>query len=163
MGKDGIPQNIKSVAQALVKFRESGGPNGKGFHFTTVFDLNEFFNSNANPVQQLSTPPQPTDVAAATKTDWDTSPASLGGLQAQGDFESRYLMLTRISNLVTTRSDSFTVFITVDGFRYKNTPQGPDRSDPQLVVHRRAAMIVDRSGMTAENGTSTTRVNVNTQ
>jgi hypothetical protein len=55
-------------------------------------------------------------------------------------------MLTRISNLITTRSDSFTVYIVVQGWRNAGT------ATPELVVQRRAAMIIDRSNVTGVSG-----------
>ena len=62
-----------------------------------------------------------------------------------GGFQSQHLALMRISNLITTRSDSFTVYVLVQGWRDAGTPA------PRLVVQRRAAIIVDRSAMTPTN------------
>lgn len=61
--------------------------------------------------------------------------------QVFGDFEARYLTLTRISNMVTFRSDSFTAYVVVQGWRNAGT------RTPELVVQRRSAMIIDRSQM----------------
>jgi len=49
-------------------------------------------------------------------------------------------MVTRVSNLLTTRSDSFTAYVVVQGWRNVGTPW------PELVVQRRAALVLDRSG-----------------
>ena len=70
-----------------------------------------------------------------------------------GDFETMFLALTRVSNLITTRSDSYTAYILVQGWRNAET------SNPSLVVQRRAAIIIDRSSVTPANG-SPTVVNV---
>jgi hypothetical protein len=137
---NGIPANIETLAKAIVTYRESNG----GRPFTSIFDLNNYFASSA--FNQAT--------VASGGTDWDTSP---NGTQVPNDFKKKYLMLTRISNLVTTRSDSFTVFIVVDGFR------GAGTNNPQLVVHRRAALIVDRSEMTPETGSGSNKINVVTQ
>jgi hypothetical protein len=59
------------------------------------------------------------------------------------DFEKKYLNLTRISNLITTRSDAFTVYLQVQGWRDAGTPNA------KMVVQRRLAFIVDRSRLTA--------------
>src|SRR5581483_4510867 len=58
------------------------------------------------------------------------------------DFEEQYLLMNRISNMITTRSDSFTVYVLVQGWR------GAGTSNPELVVQRRRAFIADRSGIT---------------
>jgi hypothetical protein len=70
------------------------------------------------------------------------------------DFEEYFLMLNRISNLITTRSDSFTVYILVQGWR------GIGTTKPELVVQRRAAFIQDRSPLTATNGALPAATNV---
>lgn len=57
------------------------------------------------------------------------------------DFESRYLMMTRLSNFLTTRSDTFTVYLQVQGWR------DVGGENPELVVQRRVAYIADRTGV----------------
>lgn len=59
------------------------------------------------------------------------------------DFEEQYLLMTKVSNLLTTRSDSFTVYIQVQGWR------GIGTLKPELVVQRRASFMMDRSKITA--------------
>jgi hypothetical protein len=75
-----------------------------------------------------------------------------GELSPQGDsnniyndFESQNLALTRISNLITTRSDLYTVYVLVQGWRNVGT------ASPSLVVQRRAAFLADRNGITDTN------------
>ena len=58
---------------------------------------------------------------------------------ANGDFETNFLMVNRISNLVTTRSDTFTAYVVVQGWKNINTKY------PELVVQKRAAFLLDRS------------------
>lgn len=70
------------------------------------------------------------------------SPAGDGVLD---DFEQHYMPLTRLSNLITTRSDSFTVYIVLEGWRNAGTP------DAERITQRRRAFIVDRSGYTPTN------------
>jgi len=69
----------------------------------------------------------------------DITPPGNGTDHARFDFEEQTLALTRVSNLITTRSDSFTVYIIVQGWQAAGTPQAQRR------VQRRAAFIVDRS------------------
>jgi hypothetical protein len=66
--------------------------------------------------------------------------------QVSNDFEQKELMVNRISNLITTRSDTFTVYIVIQGWRNAGTAK------PSLVVQKRAAFIVDRNNITAAGG-----------
>jgi len=50
-------------------------------------------------------------------------------------------MMNRISNLVTTRSDSYTVYLVVQGWR------GVGSASPELVVQHRRAFVADRSSV----------------
>ena len=70
------------------------------------------------------------------------SPAATDGVR--GDFEEQFLNLMRISNLITTHSDSYTCYVYVVGFRHAGTP------DAQVVVQRRVACIIDRSSVTPD-------------
>ena len=73
----------------------------------------------------------------------DSSPKD----NAIGDFEQRTMGLTRISNLVTTRSDSFTVYILAQAW-LRDPSTGGLTSNPILVGEQRAAYLVDRSSVT---------------
>ncbi|MBA2708124.1 MAG: hypothetical protein H0U59_10005, partial [Gemmatimonadaceae bacterium] len=57
----------------------------------------------------------------------------------RGDFEEQFLQLSRISNLITTRSDSFTAYILIQGYRDAGT------ANAKLEVEKRVAYIIDRS------------------
>ncbi len=76
----------------------------------------------------------------------DFAPADVPGTLTpdgvRGDYKERFLQLTRISNMITTHSDSFTCYILVQGWRNAETPQA------QLVVQRRVGYIMDRSRIT---------------
>ena len=56
-----------------------------------------------------------------------------------GDVKTRFLLLQRISNLVTVRSDSFTIYVQVQGWQNAGT------KSPNLVAQRRTGVLVDRS------------------
>ena len=78
--------------------------------------------------------------------------------QVYGDFEAPFLALTRISNLITTRSDSFTVYVLVQGWRNVGT------QNPELVVQRRVAFLADRTSVHPIGGqppTSTAHTSMN--
>jgi hypothetical protein len=74
-----------------------------------------------------------------------------------GDFENQNLALNRISNLITTRSDSFTAYVLVQGWHNAGTAAAT------LVVQRRGAFIIDRSTITPANNTSPAITNVPTE
>ena len=57
------------------------------------------------------------------------------------DYEERYDNLIRLSNLLTTRSDTFTCYVYVMGVLHDGTPSA------ELKVQRRVAFIADRSGV----------------
>jgi DNA uptake protein ComE-like DNA-binding protein len=73
----------------------------------------------------------------------DPTNASSAKDNVRVDFEEKYMNLTRLSNLLTTRSDSFTAYIQVQGWRDAGT------TNAKLVAQRRLAFIVDRSRVTA--------------
>lgn len=62
------------------------------------------------------------------------------------DYQSDCAVLTRISNLITTRSDTFTVYIEVQGWQNVNT------ANAQPMVTRHYAFIVDRSAVNSDPG-----------
>jgi len=68
----------------------------------------------------------------------DHSPAGPGLDGIVGDFEQQFLMVNRASNLLSTRSDSFTCYLLLEGWR-----ESAGNDEP--VVRRRAAIILDRS------------------
>jgi hypothetical protein len=71
------------------------------------------------------------------------------------DFQGDFAVLNRISNLITTRSDTFTVYIVVEGWQNAvTTPLAPGQPapqpPPQLKITRRYAFIADRSAINAD-------------
>jgi hypothetical protein len=63
------------------------------------------------------------------------------------DFKEQYLLLNRVSNLITTRSDVFTIYVVIQGWR----DVGLSGKAPQFVAERRDAIIVDRNAITPNN------------
>jgi hypothetical protein len=61
----------------------------------------------------------------------------------QKDWMQQTLMVDRISNLVTLRSDYFTAYVVVQGWRNARTPY------PELVIEKRLATLIDRSTLGA--------------
>jgi hypothetical protein len=151
-GPDGIDDNIQ-IAKAMTWWRDgirgvagSGQPQGPGGPFLSIFDvyrvraIRTYYNIIGN-------------VTDMDDADGDFSPSN-ATLQpgepftddVRRDFEEKFQLINRIGNLITTRSDSFTVYIVVQGWR------GVGASNPEKVVERRAAFIADRSGVTATGG-----------
>ena len=83
----------------------------------------------------------------ATK-DFDFSPAGTGNTDGvRDDFKEKFLMVNRVSNLLTLRSDMFTAYILVQGWR--NAGSIDPLHPPTLDGQRRLAVIIDRSRITA--------------
>jgi hypothetical protein len=143
------------IAQAIVDYRD--GRQGAPGHgpFQSLFELNRV------PIPPLGTPLReilgPTATSQFGPVDGKLSPyrnptdplprgvppSAYGPVY--GDFASRCLMITRVSNLLTTRSDSFRIYLIIQGWRNAQTPQ------PELAVQRRVALFVDRSRITPIN------------
>jgi hypothetical protein len=169
-GTNGIDDNY-DIAQAIVYFRDIDANPAAGNQphgpFKSLFELNMIYDLAAVTTDPLSAPglrnlwgtwnmpagPDPDDA------DGDFSPINpAGGPEVDGvrlDFEERFLMINRLSNLLTTRSDTFTIYVQVQGWRGLGTPQ------PELVVQRRGALIVDRNNINGNNRVPTT-VNIPT-
>ena len=70
----------------------------------------------------------------------------------EADYRLGQLNLARISNLASTRSDVFTVYVTVQAWTYVGNVTGANQqNDTRLVGERRASFIVDRSRVTELN------------
>jgi|GEM_PF-3708114 len=157
-------QSNTEIAQAIVRYRNMFGP------FHSIFELNRVLDTVApynpafsNAFQNANGSPDANDYAAFQGVLTPNLPGFLGpntnsmNFATDGlitDFNQREAEVMRLSNLVTTRSDSFTVYLQVQGWRGAGTPGA------QLVVQRRAAFIMDRSGSTrtADNRSQTTNV-----
>jgi hypothetical protein len=73
-----------------------------------------------------------------------TATNSNAPLGTEEDYQDDCLELTRISNLITTRSDTFTVYIVLQGWQNVGT------ANASPAVTRRYAFIVDRSAINAD-------------
>jgi hypothetical protein len=135
------PINNPLVAQAIINDRTKYGP------FKTIFDLNRIYdvtdNTNSQPL-----------LRRGFMNGWGTIPYAGTSTAALGDliggtagamanqFDEYTLQVDRLSNLITTRSDTFTVYIVVQGWQNAGT------NSATLVNTRRAAFIVDRNTVT---------------
>jgi hypothetical protein len=120
-----------------------GPPAGApaGYPAGTLYGFQNGYGTLPLPIVGMGTGPSGPDDAHG-----DDSPLNIGGTPvldtARGDFEEQFLELNRISNLITTRSDSFTCYILIQGWRDAETPNA------QMVVQRRVGYLMDRSRLT---------------
>jgi hypothetical protein len=163
-GPNGVDDNV-DIARAIVGWRDgdiftSVAPGGP---FKTIFDLYKVTDRNGARVFEqvqnqlyVNSAADPSDaIGDFTPYDNPASPPAEKTDHSRYDFEEQYLLLTKVSNLITTRSDSFTVYIVVQGW------QGVGGTTmPKLVVQRRAAFIQDRSTATRGNPNLPAAVNV---
>jgi hypothetical protein len=164
----GYVAHNESLAKAIVSWRIAHGP------FTSIYDLNSVIDyystgayvassttgfqnaeghlaiangggaSGVSSLNGLLSPPDPL-FPSATGT-----PGTASGVAE--DYQSDFAMLSRISNLITTRSDTFTVYIEVQGWQNVGVtnPSNPSQSLAQPMITRRYAFIVDRSAINGD-------------
>jgi hypothetical protein len=126
------PQQQEAMARAIVQHRMRHGP------FLSVFELNSVMDSDG--VRTFANGWGTIDLSADLNDDvGEWSPAGLTGDGVIADFEQQYLMVNRASNLVSTRSDSFTCYVLLQGWRNAGTPAA------ELVAERRRVLVIDRS------------------
>ena len=83
-----------------------------------------------------------TDVNNPPRDDLDTKE----GDGVSGDAEETNLLLSGITNMITTRSDMFTVYFRIRSFRQNRDTGFWDATDPEYIVDdSRYVMLVDRS------------------
>ena len=120
--------NLK-LAEAIVRARGTG-------KFTSLFEL---MDVEAGREESFA------NAWGTLRPDRDVRNAGLGDVSpADGtvnDFEQAYLVLDRISNLVTLRSDTFTCYVVVQGWRNVGSESA------EVVSEKRWAFILDRSQM----------------
>lgn len=179
------------IAQAIVRYRNEFGPFHSIFDLNRVIDpyiASAISPTPYDPKMQIfqcqgqttdgQGPPDTTDYQSYQGVLTPNLPGFIndGGAAAQSlqnpnpadavhlpdglltDFNQREAQVMRLSNLLTTRSDSFTIYIQVQGWRGAGTPGA------QLVVQRRGAFIMDRSGSTRSadaRSNTTNQISVN--
>jgi hypothetical protein len=144
------------VARSIVKYRDTidpispkGLPHGPfanlcELNYVPIYDNTNKFQCFFQDLWRASAGDRDAD-----DDDGDFSPAGNGTDSVRGDFEEKFLSLNRISNLVTLRSDCFTVYVTVQAWSNAGS------KTPTLEGQRRLAVIVDRSRVTPLNRTPT--------
>jgi hypothetical protein len=146
-----------SIAQSITYYRDVQDPATGKAHgpFTSLFELDRVpiydYSKPAAPfvcyyrdIWRNPPPPAPPR-DDADDDDGDFTPVNNGTtkkLDGIYDFEDRYLAVNRLSNILTLRSDTFTAYILVQGWRNAGS------ANPVLEGQRRLAVIVDRSRVT---------------
>jgi hypothetical protein len=166
LGADGrvdVQRNAE-LAKAIVYFRDvhdgykANGKDRKLYPhgpFKSLFELNEVWDSRPagarlrDPTKYPGNPREYSfrngfgtiDFAAQAGQAPGGNEGELSANDARSDLEKQYLVLNRISNLITTRSDSFTCYVFVMGVAHDGA------ADAEIKVQRRVAFIADRSGV----------------
>lgn len=111
----------------------------------SAFSTNTFLTNDNGDFSPLGT----AGVAPGT-TPNPAFPGTLSALAPQtdprnvvADYESQFLNVIAVSNLITTRSDTFTAYIVIEGWRNAGTPKAT------RVMQKRYAYILDRTGVAA--------------
>jgi len=134
-----VPTTNLTIAQGIIAYRNVYGP------FKSIMDLYNvpaFFQAQNTAMTQ--SPAGPTN-GVFSPNGIGTNMVQPALPQVRYDFQERFLLLNNISNLITTRSDSFTCYVLLQGWRNAGT------GNATLAVERRAAFIVDRNGVTPSN------------
>ncbi len=135
-------QNV-TIARAIARFRDENDGTGKPHGpFRSIFELylvDDVRNWERNNIFRNAVAPR------ANEGMLIPAPGTTATYGIRTDFNERYLFLNRISNIVTTRSDSFTVYVLVQGWRNVGT------AVPDLVAERRMCFLVDRAGIGVGN------------
>jgi hypothetical protein len=157
----GLAQNA-NIAQSIVYYRDVDDSTGQGHGhgpFQSLFELNKV------PIYTSFPPPSGTPATytfrdaimgvpnSCQTTSFNSAQgnytATAGSNPIIGDFQGTFLMANRVSNLLTTHSDSFTAYVEIQGW------QNAETSFPVLKVTRRATILIDRSKVTPVSQTLT--------
>jgi len=153
LNNNGFPDNIENLARQIVQWRDGlpgstnlgADPNRPHGPFRSIWDLNRVPPGTSFITGAPAIPAFQEAIRAGATNTYAAGPRN-DTAGVPNDFEENFVMVNRISNLITTRSDSFTVYIVIQGWRNAGTAK------PSLVVQKRAAFIVDRNNITATSG-----------
>ncbi len=137
-----------AIAQAIIDYRDGTATvPGKG-PFHSIFDLYKvaaFRTQNETTLNRPANDPPGPNQGIFSPNGLKTQIAPVIGNGVRFDFNERFLLLNNISNLITTRSDTFTCYVLLQGWRNVGT------ATPTLAVQRRAAFLLDRNVVTPTN------------
>ncbi|MGN6726071.1 MAG: carbohydrate-binding protein, partial [Tepidisphaeraceae bacterium] len=152
---DGIDDNAQ-IAHAIVLYRDGryageagvagGAAGGAGFNALDIAPSSQTWAAAERPFRSLFDLYRVPGVLEAQRATL-TAPPQDPGYQTHGqstrspvrfDFEAQTLLMNRISSLLTTRSDAFTLYALVQGWRDAGTDHA------RLVAQRRTALRLER-------------------
>ncbi len=173
------PRGIQTIGEILLMNLPGQAPTGYVQRATSTGVLDVIYNQQWRADMAITepapiggaTPPMPFFDSAGTganqismrvSTDrqdvWNPFPANPNDVARPdyiaGDIEEANMLFSGISNLVTTRSDVFTVYFRVRSFRQNTSVSPPvwDATNPEYIVDdSRYVMLVDRSGVNHPN------------
>jgi hypothetical protein len=138
----------QAIAKAIVVYRDGDGTAANPPHgpFMSIFDLNQVPGfQNGTGAVALAAPTPPTSAMGLISPPDPLFPMTTPiPSNVPEDYQWDCLTLDRISNLITTRSDTFTVYVVLQGW------QNVGGTNPQPMVTRRFAYIVDRSQINSD-------------
>jgi len=147
----GIYRN-DALAQQIAQWRDSA-PSAAvpAPPFRSIYDLNNVVDAGTKSVAIFRD--AATHSAAPGVVNWPQNAGDfITGSGVLNDFEAGYLMANRVSNMITTRSDTFTCYILIQGWRNAGTPY------PALEWEQRKAFIIDRSMRKGPNDTTPLKI-----
>jgi len=137
------------LAKAIVLYRMQNGP------FKTLFDLNRVLDTVGTGGFETAEGDIKIDAIGADAVTLPQGNLSAGD-GVRDDFVDRYAQIARLSNILTTRSDVFTVYGVVEGWANAGT------NSATRVVQRRFSFIIDRNSVNpADRTVKITNVPVN--
>lgn len=143
----------RRIAKAIVRYRDIDGDVAAGIQpphgaFHSIVELNQVPIYTAAELNDTGANLAFPAAAGPVTGDFSQSLGELSsGALAAGDgladsYKEHFLVLTRVSNLLTTRSDSFTAYILIQAWQDAGT------KFPVLLGERRSAYIFDRQAPT---------------
>jgi hypothetical protein len=140
----GTAEDNTYIAQAIVNYRNANGP------FKSILDLLKVpvFQTETRLFIQ-TTPPGPAQ-GSFSPGGIGTNASATTTAGVRYDFHERFLLVNRVSNLITTHSDTYTCYVLLQGWR------GVDTTNPTLAVQRRSAFLLDRNGVYLGNSRAST-------
>ncbi|HEY1922942.1 MAG TPA: hypothetical protein VGG44_09360 [Tepidisphaeraceae bacterium] len=146
----------QAIAKAIVLYRDGDGTAANPPHgpFMSIFDLNQvpgFQNGTGALTIPSAMPTPPTSTTGLISPPDPLFPMTTAALASNvpEDYQWDCMTLDRISNLITTRSDTFTVYVVLQGWQNVGGATGP----AQPMITRRFAYIVDRSAINSDPST----------
>ncbi|MBI1373759.1 MAG: hypothetical protein GC159_13620 [Phycisphaera sp.] len=141
--RDAIKAYRDDPTKRPTNHRVSGGSSAKGI--SMIGELMNIFNTNNGAYSDpIGNDGADTYQFGTTPIDFLSNPTTAGADGIKDDREERSMMLRWLGQVCTTRSDVFTAYVLLRGYR--------DQPPTQAFVERRAFIIFDRSSVEDNSG-----------